>query len=112
MTKEEAIKILMGYSHTPQERAALETLIPELAESEDERIRKAIIELIHRTPSSAFESNAEFGFVGATHNEMLAYLEKQKENSKSSSGAMPNRMRFMNASAIVILLPQSVPSFR
>jgi hypothetical protein len=70
MTKEEAIKILMGYSHTPQERAALEVLIPELAESEDERTRKEIIEFIR----SQIEDGNSVGW-----DRWIAYLEKQKD---------------------------------
>ena len=73
MTKEEAIKILMGYSHTPQERAALEVLIPELAESEDEKTRKWLYDY--------FSSIKEMIWVhrDITCEQILAYLEKQKE---------------------------------
>ena len=75
MTKEEAIKILMGYSHTPQERAALEVLIPELAESEDEKIRKRLIEYFE-----GFRiDNAEVKWEGLIVQEVLVWLEKQKE---------------------------------
>lgn len=38
MTREEALRIVRKYNYVPEERAALETLIPELAESEEERI--------------------------------------------------------------------------
>lgn len=72
MTRKEAIKILMGYSYTPQERAAMEVLIPELAESEDERIRKALIYLV-TTIGEYYLPKLE------VRNKMLAYLEKQKE---------------------------------
>ena len=46
MTREEAINIVRNIYQTDKEKEALETLIPELAESEDERIRKEIIEFI------------------------------------------------------------------
>ena len=49
MTREEAIKIASetyGWLKTDREREALETLIPELVESEDERIRKELIGMV------------------------------------------------------------------
>lgn len=49
------------------------TIFPELLESEGERIRKAIISLVHEN-SSAYKS-----FAGIDICDMLAYLEKQKE---------------------------------
>jgi len=74
MTREEAIKILMGHSHTPQERAALEVLIPELRESEDERIRKELVAFF-------IEVRNREGNEGYWHDlkvaNILAYLEKQ-----------------------------------
>ena len=58
--KEYAIDYLKDY----------ETIFPELRESEDERIRKILIEVVNITPASI-----------AVHNkrELLAWLEKQKE---------------------------------
>ena len=75
MTREEAIKILMGHSHTPQERAALEAIIPELRESEDERIRKELIDFVnhYRHNTDLTSEQAEWC------KKVLAYLEKQKE---------------------------------
>ena len=61
-----------------------EHYFPELKESEeskDERIRKAIVELIKRTPSSMFDADTVGKWIGASHEEILAYLEKQKEQS-------------------------------
>ena len=46
MTREEAIKEVYGIAVTKAQHEALQILIPELAESEDERIRKALIHLI------------------------------------------------------------------
>ena len=54
---------------------ALETLIPELKESEDERVRKALLnEFIH------LQSNG-YKFAGLEGEEIIAYLEKQKEQN-------------------------------
>jgi hypothetical protein len=70
MTREEAIKIVQSATvWTDEERDALAMLIPELAESEDERIRKAIIGII---------KNSNVIDINVSHERMLAYLEKQK----------------------------------
>lgn len=60
-----------------------EHYFPELKESEenkDERIRKAVVELVKRTPSSMFDADTVGKWIGASHDEILAYLEKQKEH--------------------------------
>ena len=60
----------------------LEALAPELRESEDERIRKAIIELLKEVgrDDTGISENAKC---------MIAWLEKQKENPKSA-GSIPS----------------------
>ena len=76
MTKEEAINILRETHDNSlfSVRTALETLIPELKESEDERIRKIIIkhfeEIANRNEQSWINLDIPY---------ILAYLEKQKE---------------------------------
>lgn len=68
MTREEAINEIKSWAiPSGNGREVLETLIPELAENEDERIRTNLIALVEA-----------FG-QGKHKNEMLAYLEKQKE---------------------------------
>jgi hypothetical protein len=75
MTREEAIKVASetyGWLKTDREREALETLIPELAEKEDERVEKLI------TDSVFYQYGA-----GAEYRDVLDYLgrhnsEKQK----------------------------------
>ena len=79
MTREEAIKVaieMYGWLKTDREREALETLIPELSESNDERIRKYLIEEL-----KAAKSVGELKFIipQPTREECIAYLEKQKE---------------------------------
>jgi hypothetical protein len=78
MTREEAIKILSErYSSALfSERTALETLIPELAESEDERIRKFILEVIKTYD----------GMSNSTKEKCISYLEKQKLNTEGDFG--------------------------
>lgn len=74
MTREEAINIVRDIYHTDTELEALEVLIPELAESEDERIRKELIETINcmKEDHQVFLSEQQI-------ERYLAYLEKQKE---------------------------------
>lgn len=71
MTREEAIKIVQSATvWTDEERDALAMLIPELAESEDEKIIKTLQEYV---------KNRNWPLNGPTQEEVLAYLEKKKE---------------------------------
>lgn len=76
MTREEALKILYDLHDKSlfSARTALETLIPELAESEDERIRKHLVAIVEM-------------YWGKTNDpdkaKDLAYLEKRKEQKPS-----------------------------
>lgn len=81
MDKEEAIKILKDFhdkSALFSVRTALETLHPELKESEDERVRKGLITAV----SGTLEGNKLFG-TDVTREEALAWLEKQGEQKPS-----------------------------
>lgn len=73
MTREEAIRILAS-SCIPgsKQTEAIETLIPELAESEDERIRKELVEKISNLACGCFISQEQ-------KQRFIHYLEKQKE---------------------------------
>lgn len=59
------------------EKLCLKCVFPELAESEDERIRKELVEY-HK---QQFEKNRDQE-VGLFHKEAIAYLEKQKEQKE------------------------------
>ena len=73
MTREEALNKVRQMSLPKETMEILEALAPELAESDDERIRKNLIELLLDTPAQDIIShNLELSKV-------LAYLEKQKE---------------------------------
>lgn len=77
MEREEAInlikQVLPCLNIDEKIREGFETLIPELKENEDEKIRKNLIELLLDTPAQDIIShNLELSKV-------LAYLEKQKE---------------------------------
>lgn len=75
MTKEEAlqnIKRMIGFSDTLDE--SIFTLFPELKESEDERIRKEILEDIRNVKAISSEEYRKKA------DRWIAWLEKQKEN--------------------------------
>ena len=83
MTREEAInKVrwgLMSLAINKDVRDAFEMLIPELRESEDEKIRKKCIELIKRViPSGDSQSQESKEIL-----DCIVYLEKQKEQNHS-----------------------------
>jgi len=73
MTKEEAIKKIKEAMPTmwKETKDAVETLVPELAESEDERIRKVIVKYFK-------ELHVE-SWINLEIPNILAWLEKQKE---------------------------------
>lgn len=84
MTREKAIKIVKEFINGTclhlVDQEALETLIPELAESEDERIKKDIINLIYwlkANPSLCSQ------YYKDRYDGMLSWLEKQKEQKSS-----------------------------
>ena len=66
-----------AYGTGAYDDATLEFLFPQLKESEDERIRKWLVGYFTRIGKSWI--HREF-----TCNQIIAYLEKQKENSKSA----------------------------
>lgn len=78
MTREEAIKIVRENMHLSYDEGnifeALETLVPELHESKDEKIRKALIQEFKKKVQKSFEWKD-----GIPNNAVLDWLEKQKE---------------------------------
>ena len=75
MERAEAIKIIKTATvYTPEEMEALETLIPELKESEDEMIIKTLQEYV---------KNRNWILNGPSQGEVLTWLEKQKDASKA-----------------------------
>ena len=71
MTREEAIKQIRQWSLSKETREILEALAPELRESEDERIRQWLYDLI--------ANNLETTICPFERENVLAYLEKQQE---------------------------------
>ena len=73
MTREEAINEIKSWDFLEgKEIEAIHTLIPELLESEDERIRKKLIEYF-----SHYKEDREW-WEGITPRDIISYLEKQK----------------------------------
>lgn len=78
MTREDAIEIVQSATvWTDEERDALAMLIPELAESEDERIRQFLLRLVKRCPENSIDFMGEI-----KKGDVIAYLEKQKDLDK------------------------------
>lgn len=71
------IKNAYLYAQTDSTKAVLEDILPELTESEDERIRKALIELVKFSKRSCFEILKDQSFNIVSMDAMLAWLEKQ-----------------------------------
>ena len=69
----ETAKYFVECGHLSQEEA--EAMFPELAESEDERIRKVLCDIVRDMPYMETELRAH----GLTVEKTIAYLEKQKE---------------------------------
>lgn len=90
MTKEEAIKIVRENMHLSYDEGhifeALKILVPELAESEDERIREELIghckDLIRMSQDDKV--------MLSVYEPWLTYLEKQKEQKESITTEWPN----------------------
>lgn len=80
MTREEAINEIKSWDFLEgKEIEAIHTLIPELKESEDERIRKGLIEALK---TSKTVGELKFILPEPTREECVAYLEKQKNLDK------------------------------
>ena len=71
MTREEALEIVRNIPQTDKEKEALETLVPELKESEDERIRKELLDAVDK--ARVFDIDKDVA------DRWTAWLEKQKE---------------------------------
>lgn len=87
MEKETALKILRDRHANAlfSERTALETLIPELAESEDERIKKELIEFVDINTLSVEER----------HYRWIDWLEKQKYAWSEEDENMREKLLFL-----------------
>lgn len=82
MTKEEAIRRIKSWNLDSDDMEVLSVVIPELAESEDEKIRKELLEEIEFIIPHEDETNSEGEILPSYHTRIdryKSYLEKQKE---------------------------------
>ena len=79
MNKDEALQVIRNNFPTGRHQLceALETLIPELKESDDEKIRK---ELIRAFTVTADKRDYEIYGNGITYRQVLAWLEKHSSS--------------------------------
>lgn len=85
MTKETAMKILKELHDKSlfAERTAIETIIPELKKSEDDKIRKELIEALKRyNKRHVSNNNRHPHFEGIEVDKALTWLEKQGEHQQ------------------------------
>lgn len=87
MDNEKKYKALVGkikkaylYAQTDSTKAVLEDILPELKESEDEKIRKDIISFL-RSKNGYMNPNEDWDF----HNRWIPWLEKQGEKPQGKS---------------------------
>lgn len=76
--KEKVIALLNSQELSKEQKEKLENIFPELKESEDERIRKAII-------SCCIDHGSKYKY-GASMEEMCAWLEKQDKQQPTAYG--------------------------
>ena len=92
MNREEAIGVVRkNYPHVgvsgSEFETALRELVPELRESEDERIRKVLLNLVSNDKDAGYTKFYEER--GITCDDAIAYLEKQKEQKSCSKDGIP-----------------------
>ena len=91
MTREEAIKaIKVWVSLDNGEKKVIETLIPELVESEDERIRKAIINYFTKC-----WGNCKDDVCGVHVEDAIAWCEKQGEQKEYTFKSLPRLLNMI-----------------
>ena len=86
MTREEAIRRIKAWNLNSDDREVLAVIIPELAESEDERIRKWIIDYARgQIDGYMLVDDDEAHEIAEIWKKAIAYLEKQKEPKSISA---------------------------
>lgn len=86
MEREEAIRRIKAWNLDSDDREVLATIIPELRESEDERIRMALIKLM-TVAGEKYVASA----TGFEKEQLIAYLEKLKIFSEKGEGVYSYR---------------------
>ena len=90
MEREEALNAIRKYKENwlDEIQEAIETLIPELRESEDEITRKRLINLIRELASATVPIMTGGYFIDGQDKRYIAYLEKQKEPHYTKRNAL------------------------
>ena len=111
MTREKAIKIVKEFINSTclhlVDQEALETLIPELRESEDERIRKELINFF-----TIENWHGDVPFNDKCGKKYLAWLEKQKEQKPSEWSEEDEKMRCNILNVLTSTLVYTIGSHR
>ena len=76
--KEKVIALLNSQELSKEQKEMLETIFPELKESEDERIRKWLLNFVQGIP----DEGLDFHFYNLNKEQVIAWLEKQSEKPK------------------------------
>lgn len=76
MTREETIRRIKAWNLDSDDMEVLSVVVPELTESEDDRIRKI---LIHIVKGACDKYSIKYKGDEITEEKLLAYLERQKE---------------------------------
>ena len=85
MTREEAIRRIKAWNLETDEWEVLVTIIPELLESEDERIRRQLVDFLEHLYASGKDTSFD-NWSKADCSGWIAWLEKQKINTEGDFG--------------------------
>lgn len=98
MNNEEKLKEAKRLYQTANsdQKYVLESLFPELKENEDEKIRKAVIEMIHDTPNIECEEN-----YNVRKEDVIAWLEKQEHIDENELGLNVSNPTSQNAQDLI-----------
>ena len=112
MNRQEAIEVIKkNHPHVATSGSQFETaireLVPELAESEDERVRKV---LIHIVKGACDKYGIKYRGNEITEEKLLAYLEKQKESHSLVDAIVPGKPYFPPISRPTIAEEQKLAS--
>ena len=77
--KEKVIALLNSKELSKEQKEKLEDIFPELSESEDERIRKALIRYF-----TLSDEHAYYEACGVSYKDIVDWLEKQSEKSSDT----------------------------
>lgn len=102
MDREEALKRIKEWILSPEEEEVLFTVLPELKEDKDEKIRKAII--------NVFESHKDYEvYFGVFIKDILAWLKKQSKENSNQNKWKPSKRQMEVLEDFLFHIPKEVP---